>query len=122
MFENTKVKLLSVDDFDGFLLRNKKCAVVVFFSEQCGHCKVLEKEYIKFASIAQFIDVCAINNKTGIIDNINNSQSNKFTISGYPTILFYKNGVPMSEYSGERTISKLLLASQDHCDESCNCN
>ncbi len=124
MFEKTSVKVLDPSDFKDdspYQLKDTRCAFVLVYAEWCGHCQNFKPEYIKFADKAQFIHVYALD--SDLNENIKNSfDDSKFPIRGFPTLLLFKNGKPVEEYSGERTASALLQKATKFCSEKCKCD
>lgn len=124
-FDGTLVKLLSGADFDDrepWKMRDKRCGFVLFFADWCGHCQNLKPEYIKFADIAQFMRVYAIDTEKE--ENLMEKLSNKASpvqIQGFPTVWIYSDGKPLKEYNGARTWQGLLKEAKDVCNEHCTC-
>lgn len=134
MFVNPKnpgvassVKIVKADYFEsnGNLkgADGKKCHIVLFYSNGCGHCHNLAPTFAEFADIAQFIKVVALdcadeaNNK--LVQNIKDSKCG--TIDGYPTIWFYKDGKPDKVYEGDRSLGDFLDKAIKFCSCSCKC-
>jgi len=122
-FDGTLVKLLTGADFqdkEPWKLKSKRCAFVLFFADWCGHCKDFKPEYIKFADIAQFMRVHAVDTQAEatLMDRLDDSPVD---ISGFPTVWIYRNGEPYEEYNGPRTWQGLLKRAQEICNEGCNC-
>lgn len=123
-FDDTLVKMLSGAQFhdkEPWRLKNNRCAFVLFFADWCGHCKDFKPEYIKFADIAQFIRVYAIDTQaeTTLMERLDNSP---VKIEGFPTVWIYCNGDPYEEYNGPRTWQGLLKKAKDVCNEECKCD
>lgn len=125
-FEDTLVKPLTGADFSdekAWILKNPRCAFILFFADWCGHCQNFKPEYIKFADIAQFIHVHAIN--TDAEENLMRrlgTKKSRVQIEGFPTVWIYKDGEPLEEYSGPRTWQALLKKAKDVCNEHCKCD
>jgi thiol-disulfide isomerase/thioredoxin len=124
-FNGTSVNLLTGAEFDNkepWKIRDKRCAFVLFFASWCGHCSDLKPEYIKFADVAQFIKVDAIDSdaEASLLDKFRNERS-PVHINGFPTIWIYNNGVPYKEYAGPRTWQGLLNEAVKVCDAGCKC-
>lgn len=116
-FSKSSVKLLSGADFSNkepWKLNDKHCSVVLFFAEWCGHCQNIKQEYIKFADIAQFTHVYALDSERNysLMESIKNSP---LKIEGFPTIIFYKNGVPVKTYNGDRTWQDMVNTAMQIC-------
>ena len=82
------------------LLDNSQKQLVLFYSPDCGYCKQVLPVWNKFE-----LD---FNGKKGIeVSKINGHSypdlCKQYRISGFPTILYIKNGNIMSEYKGNRT-------------------
>ena len=125
-FENTSVKLINGSDFqdkEPWNLRDSRCAFILFFANWCGHCENLKPEYIKFADIAQFIRVYAVDSEaeSALMERLKNKNS-PVQIRGFPTVWIYNNGKPLQEYSGNRTWQALLQKAKNVCNENCKCD
>ncbi len=71
---------------------------VWFYADWCGHCRQMAEPWADFAN----------RNNTGVNlakvrDDFVPRISSKPNIQGWPTIMLYKNGVPVDTYQGERT-------------------
>ena len=125
-FNGTLVKLLTGADFDNkkpWNMRNKRCAFVLFFADWCGHCQDLKPEYIRFADVAQFIKVHAIDTESEktLMEKLQQKKS-PVQIKGFPTVWIYSNGEPYKEYDGPRTYQGLLKEAMQMCDTVCKCD
>ena len=123
-FENTSVKLINGSYFEDekpWLLRDKRCAFILFFADWCGHCKNLKPEYIKFADVTQFMRVYAVDSDANntLLEKLRDSP---VKIQGFPTIWIYHNGEPYKEYDGKRTWQELLKTAKQVCNEKCECD
>ena len=78
--------------------------MIYFYAPWCGHCKTFEPEYQKSSKILKKENIYLAK-----IDSSNNNLSaQKYKINGFPTILFFKNGVPF-EFEGARSSRALII-------------
>ena len=126
LFRGSLVKTLTGADFDDktpWTLRNEnRCCFILFYAEWCGHCQTLKPDYVKFADVAQFIQVYAVDSdeQATLMKRLQQKES-PVHIQGFPTIWMYSDGKPMEEYTGKRTTPALLTAAQKFCHEKCTC-
>ena len=77
--------------------------MIYFYAPWCGHCKIFEPEYQKASKILKKENIYLAK-----IDSSNNNLSaQKYKINGFPTILFFKKGVPF-EFEGARSSKELI--------------
>ena len=99
-FKENAIKRLTKQDHEEFIKSNEN-VVVKFFSPHCPHCKKMAPTYSEFAikmqndyknvhvaevDCSMYRDVCGY-----------------YKIGGYPTILFFKNGVQTDKFTEKRT-------------------
>merc|ERR1712183_1091143 len=98
------VMVLGDDNFQSAIDANP-FILVEFYAPWCGHCKSLAPEYAKAAAtLAEDSSVV----KLGKVDaTIHKKLGEKFEIRGFPTLKFFKNGLPQ-EYSGGRTADTIV--------------
>lgn len=102
--EEKDVAVLTTENFQGFIDSNE-FVLVEFYAPWCGHCKALEPEYAKAAGQLKE-EGSSI--KLAKVDATEESDlSEKFEVRGYPTLKFFKNGVPR-DYSGGRDTKGIL--------------
>lgn len=105
-------------DFDPkatWKLKNRECSVVLFYCPWCPHCQHMQKEWEEFAKMNGFMNVYAFNcekHKDQLIKIRNDMPQ---LVSSFPTIVYYKNGEPVEEYRGDRTVSNFLKKSMEVC-------
>lgn len=116
---NRFVYELKPSDFDSaktYKLKDPQCSVVFFYCHWCPHCRNLQETWVKLAKIAGFMKVCAFNCEK-YKEHIIRMNEEKELVKGYPTIIFYKKGIPVEKYNDERTEEKLLATCMDMCQK-----
>lgn len=92
----------TITDLDSFLAQHPH-ATVLFHASWCGHCKKLLPTY---ESVAAQQDTTTLPMAALECDN-NDQVVQRYKLRGYPTILKFRNGQQVAEYSGNRTASDL---------------
>jgi len=92
------VLVLTDKNFDQAINENEYI-LVEFYAPWCGHCQSLEPEYAQAAKDLAEKDSPI---KLGKLDATAEKETGtKYNIEGFPTLKFFKNGVP-SDYNGPR--------------------
>ena len=86
-------------------VKNKK-VLVLFYNNNCGHCKELKPEWDK--AEAKMSDKMVAIDVTNASDESIKAITTKFNINSYPTMVVLDNGNKMDSYEGERTESALV--------------
>ena len=86
-------------------VKNKK-VLVLFYNNNCGHCKELKPEWDK--AEAKMSDKMVAIDVTNASDEAIKAITTKFNINSYPTMLVLDNGNKTDSYEGERTESALV--------------
>ncbi|CAD7937219.1 unnamed protein product [Amoebophrya sp. A25] len=93
------------DNFDEILSANPGGALVEFYAPWCGHCKKLEPEYNKAATMLNDEDI-----KIPLVKvdaTIESKLSGDHGVQGYPTLKWFVGGKP-TEYDGPRDASGIV--------------
>lgn len=86
-------------------VKNKK-VLVLFYNNDCGHCKTLKPEWDK--AEAKMGDKMVAVDVTDVSDATVKAVTEKFKVNSYPTMLVLENGEVTGKYEGERTESALI--------------
>lgn len=93
------------DQLHNIMSKPNMCGV---FSNSCGHCEAMKPEWNKLKS------AISSNYGNGSLVEIDSNVLPEFDyqplrekISGYPTILVLRNGIPKMEYSGNRSFEDM---------------
>lgn len=122
--DSKHVKELNPNDFERdstCRLKNKNCAVILFYAPWCPHCSALKKTWEELGKKSEFIDVCAFNcEKYSRHYDMLREELPSFP-RGYPTIVVYKNGNCVEEIkksSEDRTVPNFIKACMRVCSSS----
>ena len=91
--------------FNDIVMDSPNDVFIKFYAPWCGHCQDLAPIWLKLAEILEVVPDLTI----AEIDSTEN-EIEELDITGYPTLLLFKNGDKEKpiEYEGERSLSKLL--------------
>jgi protein disulfide-isomerase A1 len=102
--EEDKVLVLDDNNFDEELKKHKSI-LVEFYAPWCGHCKTLAPEYAKAAEILRGLESPFYLAK--IDATVSSELSQRFSIEGFPTLKFFRDGV-WKDYDGGRTAEEIV--------------
>lgn len=104
-FTSEKVLLLNDKNFET-TLKKSKSALVVFFTNWCGHCKALKPIYSKAADLAFEEGISAL--LTAVDCGASYDVCKQHKVEGYPTIKYFKDGKFFRDYTKERTADAII--------------
>lgn len=90
----TNIPEISSVDFNGKDLNKPYSGFIVFYASWCGYCQKLKP---LLASLSGKVNIIAINCDQP------NELCERFGVSGYPTITFFKKGIFGGIYQGDRS-------------------
>ncbi|XP_061861138.1 LOW QUALITY PROTEIN: protein disulfide-isomerase A5 [Colius striatus] len=104
--EENAVYHLTDEDFDKFI-RDHSSVLVMFHAPWCGHCKKMKPEYEK---AAEFLHVA--NDSPGVLAavdaTVNKALAERYHISGFPTLKYFKDGEEKYTLPHLRTQKKII--------------
>lgn len=115
------VQELSSDDFDQistWKLKSHTCTAVLFYAPWCPWCKKVKDEWSRFGRAAKFMDVAAFDCEKYLSHLSKIKEDMPSLVKGFPTIIFYVNGVPVESFAGDRTYTNLLKAGMIVCQQA----
>jgi thioredoxin 1 len=93
---------LSVADFEK-LIKGEKLTMVDFYTTWCGPCKLMAPDVQKLKKTnAEMVNVLQIDAEAQV------EIAGKYSISAYPTLMFFKKGQVIQTLVGARNYSELL--------------
>jgi len=100
--------VLGPQDLEALLRTEKKPILMFFYAPWCGHCKRMKPELAAAAADLQVQGKFVLAGMN--VDNPENFQVREhFNITGFPTILYFEDGVKQFEYGGELVAARRNL-------------
>lgn len=102
-------------------LKDKKCAIILFYAPWCPFCKEMKKVWEELGEKAAFFDVYAMNCEKHMKFCNKIREDNPELISSYPTMVIYKEGSPVEKVGVEgskRNVGNFIKACMRGCDRS----
>ncbi|XP_018322919.1 probable protein disulfide-isomerase A4 [Agrilus planipennis] len=98
--DDTSILELDRDSFQA-TLRENKFVLVNFYAPWCKYCRDFNPTY---QATARKLEELGSSIRLAKVDaTIERPLANQYNIKGYPTLVFFKNGVPSDQYGGIRT-------------------
>jgi protein disulfide-isomerase-like protein len=104
-FTSEKVLILNDKNFDS-TMKKSKSALVMFFTNWCGHCKILKPAYSNAADTAHEQGLSSV--LAAVDCGSSYELCKKHAIEGYPTIKFFKGEKFFRDYTNERTAGAII--------------
>lgn len=120
MFTGRFVKELKSNDFDSLVswkLKSPSCSMVLFYCPWCPHCQAVKETWKKLGRVAVFANIQAFNCEKNKRHLLKIQEELPELIRGFPTIVIYRDRVPVEEYRGDRTFSSLLKTCMRICQK-----
>ena len=95
------VKVLNKENFENEILNYGGTAIVDFYADWCGPCKIMSPIIDKIAEENENVNVGKVN-----VDN-NPELAEKFEIMSIPTIIIFKNGEISKTFIGVTDINEI---------------
>uniref|UniRef100_A0A7E5A0H4 Protein disulfide-isomerase n=1 Tax=Panagrellus redivivus TaxID=6233 RepID=A0A7E5A0H4_PANRE len=95
------VYILTDSNFDAFLAAHPT-ALIKFYAPWCGHCKTLAPEYEKAAQRLKTVPLAKVD------ATIETEISKRFSVKGFPTVKFWKDGGDPIDYDGARDADAIV--------------
>lgn len=103
-FCSAEVKVLTKRNFEDEI-KQSELSLVKFFAPWCGHCQKLAPEFEKASALLAGKALLA---EVDCASDDNKELCGQFSISGYPTLIFFRKGVEDGHYSGSRTANGIV--------------
>ena len=114
--KENNIFILTNKTFDEFISKFENI-LIVFYAPWCGHCKKLQPELEKAASILSLENIfCAKVDAT-----VEKNLSKKYEIRGFPTLKFFKNKIPI-DYKGIRNEKEIINFARKASSPTTNLN
>lgn len=112
---------LTPKDFDAtdtWRLINHKCSIVLFYAPWCPHCANMKDMWKALGKLVGFFDVCALDCEKYRQHSELIKNDAEGIIEGFPSIVFYRKGLPVGKLQGERTVANITKECMDACKSS----
>ena len=110
----------NASSFSNDIKKNSK-ALVLFYSNNCGYCKDLKPEWESAVSQLPEGSIASVDcspSASGTSDPEVTKIMKEYGITGFPTMLFFNNGLVQETYDGERTTAAIVSYVKDKTDVS----
>ena len=104
-------------------IKNNSKALVLFYSNNCGYCKDLKPEWESAVSQLPEGTIASVDcspSASGTADPEVTKIMKEHGISGFPTMLFFNNGLVQEPYEGERNAAAIVAYVKEKTDVANN--
>eukprot|EP00116_Pleurobrachia_bachei_P009750 sb/3470012/ len=108
--DTSPVGHLTSDSFESFM-KEHASVLVMFYAPWCGHCKAMKPE---FSAAAKLLEEQGIAGKLAAVDVTQNRPlGDKFSVKGFPTVIYFKDGNKTFEHPGLRKQGDIVSFMKD---------
>ena len=89
----------------------------MFYTCRCGHCQRLAPVWDELGGLFKSTDLVQI---IKVDCTVHSNTCTKQGVKGYPTLILFENGEPVTKYNGGRTLTDFVEFIKKHVDATDN--